>query len=806
MRTKLYWFKRSLFFLLLLNTQMLIAQSDGGQAATVLVEGQVVDETNQTPLEFATVSVYNAVDSSLVGGGTTDIDGNFQFELEPDTYYMIFNFLAYETETIDDIEVEAKGASVDLGKITMAESGATLAEVEVVAEKSQMQLQLDKRVFNVGKDLSNTGVNAAEMLDNVPSVTVDIEGNISLRGSQNVRILINGKPSGLVMGSENALQQLSGDIIERVEVVTNPSARYDAEGEVGIINIILKKGRKDGFNGSLTLNTGVPSTLGGSYNLNWRKEKFNLFSSLGVNYRENIGGGSNFQRSTRGGTLSIFESESDRRRKRLSGNFRFGGSYFFSPSSTLTGSVILSKSDGENLSTTTYRDLDENLDLVSTTVRTNDEEDNGNEQEYSLSYEKTYSSRDHKLNIDFKWIEESDRELGDFEQTSTFENSVLLQRSDNTENERNAFISADYVQPVGEGGKFEAGVRATLREIDNDFSLLEQNAVGIFEPVPNFDDELRYTENIYAAYLMFGNKSNKFSYQFGLRGEYSDVGTELSVSGDRNDRNYFNLFPTAHFSYEITAEDQVQLSYSRRLSRPRFWYLLPFPSFDDIRNQYQGNPNLDPEYSNSFELGYLKYWDKGSLLSSVYYRYRTGVIDRITVVNDDGTTSRLPVNLSTQDAYGIEFNFNQDITDAWNFNANWNFYREITNGSFEGISLDNDAITWSSRVRTELDITDALGAQLSFNYRAPQNTAQGRSLSVYRMDIGAVLEVFNGKGTVSLNVRDVFNTRKWRRIVEQENFFSESEFQWRGRTARLSFTYRLNKDKGRGKGRGGDDD
>lgn len=772
----------------------------GGTKVEITLKGKVLNETTKAPLDYATVSLYKE-DKTLADGTITDEKGRFSIVTQPGRYYIEVEFLSYNKKTITDIVLTKEKQWVDLGDILLTENSMMLEEVEVVAEKSQMELKLDKRVFNVGKDLANTGNNASEILENVPSVSVDVDGNVSLRGSENVRILIDGKPSGLVgISGTDALKQMQGDMIQSVEVITNPSARYDAEGEVGIINIVLKKGKKKGVNGSFSLTAGYPENFGASYSLNLRRKQFNFFSNFGVNYRNGPGNGYNYQDFYNNGLLDS-RSEVDRTHERggLSGNIQLGTDWYINEQNILTASILTKYSAGDNLATVTYNDFDAGLNLLNRTVRINDEEETKINGEAALSYQRLFTTEEHKLTVDFKYIQGDDTEIGTYDETSTTVNPIF-QRSESSEDQVNWFVQTDYVHPLGKDGKFEAGLKASVRTIQNDFKVENFLGENNWEVVPDFFNKLRYDENIYAAYLMYGNKWNNISYQFGLRTEYSDITTALLLTNEVNPRTYLNWFPSAHFTYELSETDQFQVSYSRRLSRPRFWYLLPFFTYSDNRNLFTGNPDLDPEYTDSYEVGYLKYFEKGSFLSSVYYRYRTGVIERVTSINANGTTLRLPINLSSQDAYGVEMNISYELLKWWKLNANFNFYRAISEGLYEGQTLTSDTYTWQTRANSRMTILKDITFQTSFNYRAPNETTQGRTLAFYSVDTGLSKDILKGKGTLTFSVKDVFNTRKWRSITDlPETYYAESSFQWRARQFLLTFNYRLNQKKSRGR-------
>lgn len=777
---------------------------------TVRLSGMLQQETNQEPLPFATVVIYNQADSSMAGNVLTESDGTFSLQLSYGRYYAEITYIGFENKIIPDIEIKKSTKPIKLGAVNMKSDAVSLQEVEVRAERSQMEFKLDRRVFNVGKDLTNAGNSAADILDNVPSVSVDPEGNVSLRGSQGVRILVNGKPSGLLSAGETeALLRMQGDIIQSVEVITNPSARYEAEGEAGIINIILKKNQEKGVNGSFGLTAGHPTNYGASYNLNLRRQSWNFFSNFGIDYRKSPGGGSSTQRFFDNGALSeYYTTNTDQFRGGLGGYLQLGADWNIDEKNILTTSFLYRAGDEDNDGSVVYRDFDGNQNVLETTSRDIDEQEEEHNLEASLDYTKTFDKKDQELKVTFKYIVDDDTEIAQYEQTVDDSANSLLQRSRNTEDEINFLFQTDYVHPFTENSKVEGGLRTAIRTVNNDF-LLEEEENGEFITNPSFDDQLKYTENIYAAYLIGAHEFGAFSFQGGVRAELSDITAALIRSDQSNDQDYLSFFPSASLSYELTETQQLQVSYSRRLSRPYFRRLLPFSNFNDPRNNSIGNPNLRPEFTDSYELGYLRYFDRGTMLSSIYYRNTSGVIERLTLPADDGTSIDYPVNLSTRNSYGLEFNFSYDLTDAWDVTTDFNFFRAIVDGQFEGIDYSADTYSWNSRLNSKLDVGDLVQLQASFRYQAPQKTTQGRRLSSGSIDLAGSLDVFSGKGSLTLSARDLFNTRKRRSVVDLPNFKAESVFQWRQtRRVVLTFNYRLNQDKRpmRNAGRGGDFD
>ncbi|HEY0653086.1 MAG TPA: outer membrane beta-barrel family protein [Chryseosolibacter sp.] len=766
------------------------------QENELTISGRIADEKDN-PIPYASIALLTQGDSTMAGGVVTDEAGTFQLQARKGKYILKITFLSFKEKTIKLTETSGV---LDLGLIRLEATARELEEVVITGEKSQMELQLDKRVFNVGKDLANTGGNAADILDNVPSVSVGVDGTVSLRGSENVRILINGKPSGLTLRDPDALRQLQANIVERVEVITNPSSRYDAEGEVGIINIVLKENKQNGVNGTFTATAGYPEFYGGSYALNIRRKKVNFFSSYGSDYRNSPGYNNTFQRFHR--TDGIFSSQrnSKQRSTELSHNLRGGFDYFMTDKSSLSGSVMYNLEDGLNKTTLNVANALNNQ-LQTSSVRIDNEHEDEKNIEGAFNFKKVFSSEEHTFSADVQYIRSRDGEASDYTQSSDSE--IVIQRADNIAREENFLVQADYVHPIRDG-KAETGFRSTNRKVDNDYGLEQQGASGNWIPFPAFNDNLVYTEHVHAAYVMAGRKFNRLSFQAGLRGEYSDIITELTETRVVNPRDYLNLFPSINLGFDVTKNKTWQLSYSKRINRPRFRDLLPFSNFADTAVLFMGNPNLNPEYTHSFETGYLFNWENGSILSSAYYRYRLGVIERITQVDEDGRTRIIPVNLSTQNAYGLEFNVSLSAKRWWQFNTSANFYRAVTEGRYEDDDFFSDTYTFNSRTTSKLTLFGNVNFQSSFNYRAPRITPQGKQLSSYNLDFALAKDILKGNATITANVRDVLNTRKNRSITEilpvepeDQYFYSETNGQGRPRQFRLTFTYRLNQNKER---------
>lgn len=777
------------------------------QTDELQVKGKIIDADTKVPLPYATVSLYSHQDSTLAAGGITDEAGLFSLETKPGRYYANINFLGYASRTLENLTVSSAQTVLDLGEILIQAEATDLEEVIVQGEKDMIELALDKKIFNVSQDPINAGRTAADILSNLPSVTLDGEGNVSLRGSSNVTILIDGKPSGLLSfdGAEG-LRQLQGNLVENVEIITNPSARYQAEGMAGIINIVLKKEQSRGINGSFDFTVGQPDNYGVAINLNYRKENLNFFINYGLIYR-NIENPHNslYQEVYGEDTTFITRQRNTSRQTVLNNNIQLGADYFFKENNILTTSFTYRHAKGTRNTEIEYMDyLFNNENLQNIIRRYQDEAETEPNLEYSLNYKRNFGREDHELTAILSYIdnwEDSDQE---YTQRTFLPDDTPshvadeLQRSYNYETEKQLLLQADYVYPFGEEGKLEAGIRNTLRDITNDFLVTELQGQE-WVPLEGLDNDFYYDENIYAAYMILGNKIKKVGYQLGLRGEYTDLTTELLQTAEVNQRNYFNLFPSAHFTYDLPNQHALQLSYSRRLHRPTYNDLTPFVTFFDNRNFFSGNPDLNPEYTHALEAGHIKYFKNASISSAIYYRHTDDKIFRIRDVNEEGMATTRPYNLLKEDAYGAEFITSYQPVAWWTMDLNLNFYRSMIDGSNLDQSFQSDTYTWFGRLNSRFTLWGNTDLQLRGSYQAPQQTPQGRQLATAFLDVALTRDILKNKGTLTLNVIDIFRSNRNRTITEGDNFYTSSNFLRSPRQINLTLNYRLNQQKGQGK-------
>jgi outer membrane receptor protein involved in Fe transport len=712
----------------------------------------------------------------------------------------------------------------------MYTDSALLDEIEVVAEKSTMTMALDKRVFNVGKDVSSTAGNAIEVLDNIPSVNVDVDGNVSLRGDSGVQILVDGKVSGLAgVSTQDALRSLQADMIERIEVVTNPSVRYDAEGTAGIINIVLKKDKRKGFNASVDVRGGFPVQWGEKFfkkefpfqsgigaSLNYRFKKFNVFANYNFNYRDDISDGySKTEYFNDNGydpilgnhydATQITEQFTYRNRHNHGHNLRGGFDYYFTDNDIITFSAMMRRSDGHNTPSVTYHDNFPFEGLKQFSKRTEDWFNSRPMNEFTLSYDKFFGTKENSLKASVRYFTSDDTENSeivdsDFLTEEDLLNNVPLssiaQSTMASELQKNLQATVDFVYHYGLS-VVELGGKYTNRMINNITEVKEEGEI-LTDYTHNFD----YNQQVAALYGSYGREFGRFSGQIGLRSEFTLIDTYLKDTEEKNNQRYLNVFPTGHLNYSLTEVDQVQASYARRIRRPWYGQMAPFSSFNDDRNIRTGNPTLRPIYTDSYEISYLRFWERGNINFTTYYRHSTDVIRQFTTVVGDVSISR-PENFGISDDYGIELVGSLDIFKWWNINGSINFFKSNTVGDWNGRHYVTDSYNTFARFVSKFRMKDICDIQITGRYMGPREEPLGYRKANYWCDFAASRDVFNKQGTISLNIRDVFGSRQHGGESWGDNFWQYSESSWSTTSVTLNFNYRINQQQNKKRMPGG---
>ncbi|RDV15567.1 TonB-dependent receptor [Pontibacter diazotrophicus] len=807
-----------LSFLLLLFPLALQAQNQP-EAAQGTVTGTVVEGPQKTPVGFANVVLLTPRDSSLVTGATTDSNGEFVLDRVPYGRYVLrISLVGYPTKFVQDVTVDADNPAVALNNVPMEESSTRLSEVEITAERQLVEYELDKKVVNVEQDIAAQSGTVADVMQNVPSVTIDTDGNVSMRGSANVTILVDGKRTAL---ADVGLDQIPASMIESVELITNPSAKYDPEGTAGIINIILKKDRAPGFSGVASVNAGTYDNYNSSINLNYHYNKwdFNTGYDFRRSYRPRW---SNSFRTNYPGTdsTSFLDQSSYRRGVDISHNLRLGADYAVNDYNTLSASVFYRTSDEDNFNEITYRNLDINQTLENQFRRTTEEIEKDHIVNLNLGYRRTFDREGQELTADLTYFTRSGDDYSDFTQQNynpdgSVANTAPTLQYTTADNVRSRLLAqSDYVHPIDENSRIEAGFRSSFQRMNNNNMFYDvDQETGQLLLNTNASNHFVYDEQIHAAYSNFSSKLNNFSFQLGLRAEQTYTTSDQRTQNRVFNNEYFSLFPSVFLTQDFNNDNKVQFSYSRRINRPRAWNLNPFIDYTDPLNIRSGNPELLPEYINSLELGYLKYWDNSSFNTSVFYRHTTDQVQRFRTF-DQGVTYTTFINLSDNSSYGVELVGTHNPFKWWRMNASVSGFRIELNDTQGDTELSTNQLSWNAKLNSTMTVWEDLAVQLSANYRSPMVNIQGRMDQVFGADLGLKKEVLNNRGTVSLRISDIFNTRQFNFTSFGPGFELESQNKRQTRIAFIGFTYRINSDNNEerqrneqeGNGGGMDDD
>lgn len=894
----------------ILNIASVSAQNETGT-----ISGVVLDRSTGQPLESAVISVFK--DSTKIKGAETDAQGKYTVQVPYGTYRVEINYIGYSVATISKVTISAGKPDIALNTVQLKQGSAMTEEIEVETERSSMELLPDKKVFNVGDDIVNNGGNATDVLKVVPSVSVDIDGNVSLRGSGNVKILVDGKPSGLDGQSEaDILQQIPANMIQRIELITNPSAKYEAESSSGIINIVLKKDTKIfGYSGNFSLGAGTKDKYNGSANLTMKTNKLNIYGNY--NYRLfNFGMNGNSQRQDlydntflnqnsntnmrmlgqflkagvdynfdEKNTISLSSTYNTRERTRngIDTNFALNSSgiltdysvnknnstnkgygidvslnyngFFSSPQNTLTGEISYSRSKNDNTGNTDLRTYDPNgnlfninPDLDNTTSNTiqnytniqfdyvipfgnNNQQKskwngmgnrkNGkgfrgnNENNSDSTGQKNFNWRNKGNNSDSAGQKNFNRHNRGNNSDSTGNNSKGFK--DNNGNNKNDKGNKDNNGNNGFGNKgnwgnrdngkddagesprksmsmtkLETGLRSIFRSTDNDYidnSFDSTQQQYVYNPFVS--NHFKYTEQIHSGYGIFTSNIKDFGYSVGLRAEATITEGNLITNGTIFKKNYIDFFPNVSLSQKIGTGDEIQASYSRKINRPRLNDLNPFVDISDPLNISVGNPELKPEYANSFELNYLKFFNTTTLEASAFYKQTNDEIVRSRSLTDSGVTVTTMENLASSKSYGLELIAISQVTPWLSINGSASYFKSVLKGNLSIGGIDNSNYSWNAKASANIKLWADIGMQLLYNYQGEFVTPQGQVKPVQTFDAAVKKDFLDGRATVSFRVSDVFNTQKFNSFTEGTGFLLNSERKRDSRTAFLTLTFKL---------------
>ena len=765
--------------------------SAAAQSATGSISGTVVDKTSGQPIETADVTLLRAADSSVIKGTTTDKEGKFLFTDIPLGKYSIrSNFVGYSIVNVKGITLSTENSAVTIDPIKLSSGSATTEEILVETQKSFVQFDGNKKVFNVSQNPMNQSGSLIELLKNIPSVSVDADGNVSLRGNTNVKITVDGRPFGLDgQNRSQLLEQIPANQIESVELVTNPSSKYEAEGVSGIINIVTKKTKVFGYNGNLTLNAGSRDKYNGSLNLNLKSNNTQFFANYSYNINNFIITGSTDRINSLSTTENNFTQNYDGR-SRIKSHFVKGGmDYFINPQNTIGFSVTYQNSArnrGELISSNAF---DINNAITSSSLNDYNVSSKNNTLDIALNYILKFKNPKQTLTTDAIYSQNNNDESGFTQENYIIpvnQNPGLIQESSKI-NDKDFSLQSDYVHPFTENTKIETGYKIRLRDKKNDYSNSQFDYnLNQYVTNSNLTNNFEYRDIVSAAYMQFSSAEGIFSYTAGTRVEHTNVKSLLVLNNSETKTSYFDIFPSANISAKLGKSNEVQLSYSRRIRRPGMWELNPFVNATDPNNYFSGNPNLKPEYTDSYELSFIQYLPGTSLTPSLFYRHTKDLISRTREYIDSNTTLTTFANYNTSKSYGAELIFNSQPVKFWNINGSISYYKTEIDASNISAAYVNEGSTWSGRISSSLFLPYQFSLQLNYFYSGDILAAQATVEPFSSFDASLKKELFDGRLSATLRISDIFNTLKFKVNINNDRTYRE-EFERKRDTRVITF-------------------
>ncbi len=784
-----------------------------------LVKGTIRDSTTSGGIEYATVGLYRQNDSTLVNGIITDPSGAFILKGIPDgQFYLDVNFIGYIKKRIHNITITPQSSMVDMGPIPLHPNITEIGSVEIVAQSNRVEYKIDKKVVNVSQDIASSGGTLVNVLENTPSVQVDVEGNVTLRGSGNFQLLIDGKPS-VIQGSEG-LQQIPASAVQNLEIITSPSAKYDPDGNAGIINIIMKKQKNLGIGGVVNASIGTRDKYTGDFLLNFRQKKVNLFIGAEYANQKYYNKGEGERRTYSRDSLSndilattFQQMNSDGTFTRKSLNLKGGFDYNMTETSTLSLSAAMNDRSFERNFTTENHWYDEPFTVDSFYLDQSTGAHKSRFYNLNLDYMKKYDDKGHSLQASLYYTTGKDDETEEEVVTETDGNYMatgsepVRTRSRTNQPEFNLRAELDYIRPIG-SGKLEAGLQSRWDKDESEY-IFEDYQVEGNEWIYNdtISNSLDYLDAIQSGYALFNGPLGKFEYQVGLRAEYDNRNLKQLTSNESFTYEKFHFFPSFYVVRQLSDAHKVQFTYSRRIQRPRERDLNPFKEYRGSNNVFYGNPALTPEFTNSFELNYQYTFKKGFMSLESYYRGTTDKITRISGV-DTLNGQQVFINTSTNAdedySLGLELMANLDITKWWQLNLTGDLYHYQLQGKVEGEDVSSHSTTWRTNFNTTFKLKGDTRLQIMGIYNGPSVTLQGQRDGFFVTNLAVRKDFMKRKLTVTLSARDVLATGKFSFTSEGNNFYTHNKFTREAPVVLLNLTYRINNYKAAAKRGNGD--
>ncbi|NIF06650.1 TonB-dependent receptor [Chryseobacterium sp. Tr-659] len=718
----------------------------------------IIHENPTTAVPYVTVTLKGSAESP-VAVGISDPKGLFRLESIPAGHYTIsYHLIGFQAVT-QSVQVKPN-ESANMGTIILEPDTKLLQEVSVKAQRSSVSLKLDKKVFEVGKDVLSQSGAVTDLLNIVPSVSVSPGGTISLRGNSSVLVLIDGRRTGLTQS--NALEQLPADQVERVEVITNPSSRFDAAGSAGIINIILKKNKKAGFSGQMRLVGGIPNETRISPSLNYKSNKVNLFATYGLRFSDYVGLYTMQQSTGLSGTPVYLNRRQDEDRHDDARLLYIGGDFQINEHNTITAAFLRNSTNDHDKTRLNYLYSGKNNVIDSSLSRTGESWEKRSYNQLEFNYTKTFKRPGKKLTVDMQydfWDSDKDWNLSTAKILPVTTNLPMI-RTSSFGKSKDLMIKTDMVQPLDSTSTLEFGLKMEDRRVNSDFIAEQENPAG-WGVIDQIDNHLLYKELIGSAYIQFSGKTGAFGYQAGLRGELTHIGIEDRTGSYSNQKDYNRLFPTLNISYRFNTTANLQASYSKRINRPRLWMLYPFNELTDLTTRSVGNPDLNPSYANVFEFAFLKNWKTLTLNPSLYYQRNNGVIEDYTFRDNKGLFITMPVNIDKETRTGFELSILYNPFKWLQANAELNVFHYKEQGSYQNQNFDFSGNTLTARLSSQLKLKNKLSFQAVYNFQGANATAQTRSDAVHGIDFGGSKTFLKDKATITFDVSNLFGLRKF---------------------------------------------
>ncbi len=788
--TKLFFFLFCFFGMLIVNAQPMKSDVSNLPQKGVIA-GKVIDQNNKQPVEYANISLFLARDSSLVTGVVTDSEGRFSLNgLRYGKYYLTVKFIGYHTETLSQVMITPKQITNNLNEIFLRQASRELEGVEIVAEKAPIIYKIDKKVVSPSSFPSASGGTAIDVLEHTPSVTVDVEGNVALRGSSNFTVLIDGRPSPFDPG--DALQQIPTSSIENIEIITNPSAKYDPEGTAGIINVITKKSKLSGFSGIVNASVGSYENYASDFLINYRTDKLNVYAGANYNHRTRPGtrsiDNSNTQEDT---TYHIFSSGSGDF-ERITQSIKTGFDFFLSKATSFSGSFTYGERDMDRTSVLSYHEwtapetAEYFYDGLSSFVR------GGDYYRFSSNLSHKFNDDGHEILAELIY---TTSEQSEYSSSNQMETGILIsgQGGEEKGSENELRIKADYTLPLKNGCKFEAGWQSRIEKEEGDnLSLQYDIASGQWLTQEEYSFPSSSDINIHAFYTTFSGESKKLGYQVGLRTEYTDRSIKNLESGEDFTLNRWDFFPSLHFSYNIDKQNQFMMSYARRIDRPRSHFLEPNQSYRDAYNIRAGNPDLKPEYIDSYEMGY-SYRKGGYFFSTeLYYRITDNKIERTRYPYDGNIMFNSFENVGKDYAFGMELMLNSRLLKFWTVNLSGNLFNYKVEGKLYGNDFSENSFNWTTRLGNTFTVTPTTRLQIDGIYVSPSVTAQGEREGFFFSNMAVKKDFLDRKLTATLTARDLLGSMQHKFTSTTPSSSSVMKFEREGPVIQLSLSYVIN--------------